>query len=155
MSDLTQAFTNAVRAVAGPIDYHALYLATVVKDHGDGTSDVRPDDARLPAMTRVKMSALPLVYELEPGAQALLGFTSSLEPYVVTVLSGSLKRLEAQVGASKITAEPSKLVLEQGASSVELSSGALTLDGPVIKLGKGASTPVLLSTRVPATGVLG
>ena len=155
MSNLKQAFTNAVRAVAGPIDYQALYLATVVKDHGDGTSDLRPNDARLPAMTRIKTPALPFFYELEPGAQALLGFTSSLESYVVAVLSGSLKRLEATVGASKITAEPSRLLLEQGASSVELTSGTLTLDGPVIKLGKGASTPLLLATRVPAAGVLG
>lgn len=153
MSDLAKAFGHAVRSVVGPLDYHALYLGTIVKDHGDAHVDVRPADARLPAMTRLKLPALPLFYELNAGAQALIGFDVSLEPVIVTVLSGSLKRLEATVGASRILAEPSRLLLVSGASSVELTKGALTLDGPVINLGKGASTPVLLSNRKPASKV--
>lgn len=57
------AFTAMVGKVTRRIDYLGMYPATVLKDHGDNTIDVEPDDARI-----AKMEAIPIALFL-PGVK--------------------------------------------------------------------------------------
>lgn len=63
---LKAAFTSMVSKVTRRIDYLGMYPATVLKDYGDNTIDVEPDDARI-----AKMSKIPIALFL-PGVKIVV-----------------------------------------------------------------------------------
>lgn len=70
------ALQAIARAALPAVDYHALYRARVVKQNGDGTCEIRPDDPRIPQTSKV-----PIRYgtpgqsvKLAGGARCLIGF---------------------------------------------------------------------------------
>lgn len=73
---IKRAFESLVRHLTSRLDWLALYPASVVVQHADGTLDLQPDDARLPGVTGVPMRlGLPgVTVRVSAGARVLLGF---------------------------------------------------------------------------------
>lgn len=67
-----------VRNQVPELDYHALYPAKVLKDYGDNSYDLEPDDARLPRLVKVPLaSPIPgLIIKVAPDARVLLGWAA-------------------------------------------------------------------------------
>jgi hypothetical protein len=85
---LKDSLAAVVDAMAKPIDYLALYPAKVVADNGDNTLELVPDDARLPAPSRVPMRlGLPgVTIKVATGSRVLLGFEGGSPSHPVALL---------------------------------------------------------------------
>ena len=79
------------------VDYLALYPATVLKDYGDMTLDLRADNPNLPELVKVPLRTfLPGVsVEVLPNSRVLLGFENGdpARPVAQLFDGGSLKNL--------------------------------------------------------------
>lgn len=121
--DLRAGLARLVRRHLPALDYLALYPARVVTQAADGSVDVRPDDERLPALTRVPLSMpIPgLRVLVAPGTSVLVGWTS-----------GDPSKPFAQVDG------------RSGATT------ALTLSAPSIALGSDAAVPLARAPELAA-----
>lgn len=53
MGNLSELFKNVLRLLEPRLETYALHPATVQKDNGDGTLDVKPDNPKIPALVAV------------------------------------------------------------------------------------------------------
>jgi hypothetical protein len=155
------AIQAIARAAMGEVDYHALYRARVLKQNDDGTCEVRPEDPRIPATSKV-----PIRYgtpgqnvKLAGGAQCLVGFeigAPGTPPKMIVVAWESGEVDEATIEAS------STIKLKSGAVELALGAGRnvscvgdfAQISGPIlctVTLGApGATGPAALGTPTPA-----
>ena len=75
MDRLRKAWQRAVKSALSGVDYFALYRARVVKQSGQ-TVDLKPDDARIPDQTGVRLRhGVPgMEVTIAPGSYLLLGW---------------------------------------------------------------------------------
>ena len=75
-SPLRAALASFITRVMRRTDYHALYPARVVSQGVDDTIDVRMDDSKMPALSKVPIRtfAPEVVIKVTPGARVLIGF---------------------------------------------------------------------------------
>lgn len=110
------AFEKIIRKFCKRIDYMAMYPARVVSQNGDGSLELKPDDTRLPGMSKVPIRyGIPGVKVKVPsGARVAIEFERA-DPArpVATVWDGGLKEIE-------ITAST---VAKVNAPRVELAGG--------------------------------
>ena len=104
--DLIRAIVS--RVLGDRLDYLALYPARVVVQNDDGTLDLQPDDARLPAMQRVPIRyGVPgVTATAAPGSNVLVGFEAGDPARPVAMLwevSSTPKRSLARVGDTATT----------------------------------------------------
>lgn len=74
---IKRGFFALVRAARPTVDYFARYRGEVVAQSGDRkTVDVKPDDSRLPPMTKVRLRlGIPgATVKVSPGAGVLIGW---------------------------------------------------------------------------------
>ena len=131
---LAEAFVRAVEA-ARPLDPYATYPASVITDHGDMHYDLRPQDRRLPDLTRVPLYSAPpgLSYRIT-DATALLCFAGGNldQPAVLGFIGGRLSSLNVQIGVS----------------SLSITASAIKLDSAQILLGGAAAQPLKTAAGV-------
>lgn len=74
--DFAAALPPMVRLLTSHVDYFAQYSATVVAQNGDGSLELKPEDPRLPGMSKIPIRyGIPGVAALvAPGARVLVGF---------------------------------------------------------------------------------
>lgn len=105
------AFRDLVRHFA-PLESLAEYPCKVVSQNDDGTFEVRPDDARIPPLSKVpaRHGAPGEKVTLAGGARALLGFEGGDEtkPYVTAWEAGEVE--ERELSATKVTKIKSAVV---------------------------------------------
>lgn len=107
---LKQSLKGFVKTVMNRVDYLAMYPGAVVKQNGDGTVQVQPDDMRLPVMDNVHVKhGMPgLTVQVGGGARILIGFSNGRpdQPYaalwdpVGTVLSLTLSAQQVNITGS-------------------------------------------------------
>ncbi len=73
---LTRAVGAVVRHLTAHLDYFALYPAKLVSQNDDGTLELKPDDSRLPGLSKVPIRyGIPgVTVKVASGARVLLGF---------------------------------------------------------------------------------
>ncbi len=128
------AFRALVRHLA-PLDCLAEYRVRVVKQNDDGTCEVKPDDARIPALSKVpvRYGAPGESVKLKAGARALLGFEDGDEskPVVTGWESGEVDERELSA-TSKTTIKSGVTLLGVGAARAVAGVGDFgQLGGPV------------------------
>lgn len=98
----SRALRQIIKGLLAPIDYYAMYPATVIKDHGDMTLDVEPDSEKLPQMTRLPLlGILPNCrVKVKKGARVFVGFENGepTKPRCYVFDSGVLELLELRTG---------------------------------------------------------
>jgi hypothetical protein len=136
------AFEALVRGVLPDLDFLARYPARVVKQNGDGTLELIPDDARIPGMSKVPIRyGVPGIRAtVAPGARVLLGFAGGNRdaPEAELWESASVLKLEVTATAVEVTATTvevsAQTVQIDAAVSVQLAGGVL----PVARVGDTA-----------------
>lgn len=98
----SRALRQIIKGLLAPIDYYAMYPATVIKDHGDMRLDVEPDSEKLPQMTRLPLlGILPSCrVKVKKGARVFVGFENGepTKPRCHVFDSGVLELLELRTG---------------------------------------------------------
>lgn len=111
------ALARFIRAVVGPVDYFAQYPAKVLAQNGDGTLELQPDSARVPALSAVPMRGLPgVVAKVKPGARVLVGFENGSPDAPVALLAESSGLLQLTITADVKVTVSAPLVELGGAS---------------------------------------
>ena len=95
--DSGAAIERIVDHLTARVDFFAQYPCRMVAQNADGSLELRPDDVRLPAMSRVPIRyGIPdVVATVSPGARVLLGFEGGNPAHPVATLweSGSILSL--------------------------------------------------------------
>jgi hypothetical protein len=73
---LTRAVGAIVRHLTAHLDYFALYPSKLVSQNSDGTLELKPDDSRLPGLSKVPIRyGIPgVTVKVASGARVLVGF---------------------------------------------------------------------------------
>lgn len=99
------ALANFIRAVVGPVDYYAQHPARVLAQNSDGSLELQPDSARVPALSAVPIRGLPgVTVKVATGARVLVGFEGGSPSAPIATLWEASGLLELTVTAStKVT----------------------------------------------------
>ena len=107
-----------VETVMRRVDYHALYVARVVTQHGDGTIDVVPDTDKIPPMTEVPIRyGLPgISAKVKPGARVLIGFEGgeASRPIATVWESAAIEELRITSDKAVIVVAPDVQLGDEG-----------------------------------------
>jgi hypothetical protein len=103
---LKRGLFAVIRAARPTLDYAAFYRAEVIAQSGDRrTVDVKPDDARLPPMSKLKLRlGIPgATVKISPGAGVMVGWENAdpQRPYVHSFDKGA-DTITLSLVASKI-----------------------------------------------------
>lgn len=73
---IKSAFTRIVLSIVARTDYHALYPATALAQNADLSLELRPDNPKMPQLSKVKIrTGIPGVsIKVAAGARFLLGY---------------------------------------------------------------------------------
>ena len=107
MSGPLEALRRIVEGFVGPrLDHLALYPCTVVAQRADGTLDLQPDAARVPACAGVPIRhGLPGVTVTVPaGGRVLLGYAGGNPtlPYACLWESGTVTAISINGGSTRV-----------------------------------------------------
>lgn len=133
MADLLSAFSGLVSRLMQRIDYLALYPAEVIAQAGDGSLDLKPDDARMPGLTRVPLRyAVPgLRVKVKRGARVLLGFENGDASRPVATL------WEEEGLVSLAFDATADVFIKAGGTVSVTAAGTVNIDAPDIRVGGG------------------
>jgi hypothetical protein len=137
MDRLKEALAAFVRSVTSRLDYLALYPCKVLSQNGDGTLELKPDDDRLPGLSKipVKLGLPGVEVKVTSGAKVLLGFEQGDPQKPVATLweKDSLDTItvtastKVNIMAPDIVLNGSQPVARQGDSVMVSSIGAPTV----------------------------
>ncbi len=135
---LTRAVGAVVRHLTAHLDYFALYPAKLVSQNEDGTLELKPDDSRLPGVSKVPIRyGIPgVTVKVASGARVLLGFEGGDPQQPVATLweKGSVTEMTIDASTDIKVNGGSKAVARQGDS---VHAGYLT--------GKADKVPVVFT----------
>jgi hypothetical protein len=135
---LTRSVGAIVRHLTAHIDYFALYPAKLVSQNDDGTLELKPDDSRLPGLSKVPIRyGIPgVTVKVASGARVLVGFEGGDPAAPVATLweSGSVTELTIDATSDIKVNGGSAAVAREGDS---VHAGFLT--------GKAGTTPVVFT----------
>jgi hypothetical protein len=135
---LTRAVGAIVRHLTAHLDYFALYPSKLVSQNSDRTLELKPDDNRLPGLSKVPIRfGIPgVTVKVASGARVLLGFEGGDPGAPVATLweSGSVTELTIDATSDIKVNGGSAAVAREGDS---VHAGFLT--------GKAGTTPVVFT----------
>lgn len=96
---------NIVRSVVSDVavDYKAFYPSKILKQNGDGSLDLKPDDPRIPGCSNVPLRGLPGIAVKLSGGRALLGFEGSDPSKPIAALFEITGLTTIYIGGSDVT----------------------------------------------------
>jgi len=138
LSHALDALRSIVETVVGPrLDRLALYPCTVVAQRADGTLDLQPDSARVPACAGVAIRhGLPGVTVTVPtGGRVLLGYAGGdpAQPFAALWEPGTVTAVKIN-GASTKAARDGEAVTSSSSMAAWITSVSTLLNtpGPVV-----------------------
>lgn len=145
-SGLGAAVDAVVRRALRRVDYLARYPARVVGSHADGSLDVHPDDARVPAAQAVPYRSLPgVTYTVPTGARVLLGYEGGdpSRPFVdLWEPTSSVTRITINGGSAKAAREGDDVTkgaaMTTWMASVSTALGILTVPSVLGTISEGS-----------------
>ncbi|WP_052351551.1 hypothetical protein [Deinococcus pimensis] len=137
----TRGLTYLARQALRHTDYHALFPATVITDHGDHTVDVRVDVAGWPQLVSVPLLVrLPGIrVRVKAGSAALVSFEQGdpARPLVEVRDSGALEYVQWRTDGGQLLE-----LSDQGGTARLIATGTLTVDAGVVNVGPSATVNV-------------
>lgn len=135
-------------------DYHAQYVARVVKQGDDGSLDVIPDNAKIPGMTGVPIRyGVPGIFaKVEPGARVLVGFEGGnpAKPIATVWESASISELRITSEAKVVIQAPSVQIGDDGGAPIARVGDPVDVFLDAVSISVAATTGGL----VQAVGVI-
>lgn len=146
-----------VQALTARVDYMALYPSRVVKDNGDGTLELVPDNTKLPGLSRVPMRlGIPGVdVKVNAGTRVLLGFEAGNPGMPVATLweKESLKEIVITAD-TKVTVACSDVHLGGAPATQPLIQGSLYTNAEITMLGLLSTALGAVAAAIPSIGTL-
>lgn len=139
---------KTIEHVMARVAYFGVHTARVVKQHSDGTVDLKVDSTYVPHVERARIRGLPgVAVEVHQGAPCLLAFESADPARAVATLfdASSLKTIT-------ITASV-KVVVDAPAVELADALGAVVREGDTITVGSTGGVVAISPTAVPKSKV--
>jgi len=146
---MTRAISAIVQGLTAHVDYYALYPAKVVSQNDDGTLELRPDDTRLPGLSKIPIRyGIPgLTAKVAAGARILLGFEGGNPHSPIATLweSASVTEIQLSIAAGGkvniVAGANGSVNVETGAGgevNIVAADGTATVDAQTVKIGPSA-----------------
>lgn len=108
MGNLIDLFKSIIKMLEPRLETYALHPATVQRDNGDGTLDVKPDNPKMPAMVKIPAftGLAGVQVSVETGTRVLIAFLGANPNAPVALeynaaLLGQIKLGHATRGAAR------------------------------------------------------
>lgn len=153
---LRAAVAAIVRSVLPRAQYLGYFPATVLRDNGDMTLDLEPDDPALPQMVKVPLrTGIPgLKCEVQASSRVLVAFEGGgdlAKPAAHLWETSSLKTLTIEA-SSEVTVKGPKIVVDGGEVVLAGGTKGVVLDGDAVTVtttcpaGAGTGTGTVTSS---------